>query len=287
MQKHMLRGSDLKTFIKQLQAKLELLGIRSLNRPGLISNPEPYAARFRDLEEIPGYSCRSCPYLTRSYKNLRAHLNVQHQIKGTDTRGDTLTPSYRFPITLQTFSRNPRNVSYFIAKGSLCARQSPLQTPLDQLLASYQQSQAQALAGLPEPQIQEPSRKELTSFLLYSHWHEYMSGPLGKDKLLPLLARPDPKRLGSDWDSILDRAYTLTHGLLPKLEGLVPLFSRHNLQTLRSETLHPSRKDLRQFRVVTKRSRAIYHVFLPHLMVYLLNVYHMDTEQIGHDHAPP
>ena len=161
MQKHMLRGSDLKTFIKQLQAKLELLGIRSLNRPGLISNPEPYAARFRDLEEIPGYSYRSCPYLTRSYKNLRAYLNVQHQIKGTDTRGDTLTPSYRFPITLQTFSRNPRNVSYFIAKGSLCARQSPLQTPLDQLLASYQQSQAQALAGLPEPQIQEPSRKEL------------------------------------------------------------------------------------------------------------------------------
>jgi hypothetical protein len=138
-------------------------------------------------------------------------------------------PHYRFPTTLQTFSFSSKNISYFITKTSLFAPKPPPQTPLDQLLANYQQSQDQALASLQESQIQEPSRKELTSFLLYSHWHKYISSPPGKKKLLLLLAKPDPKRLESDWDSILDCAYTLTYSLVPKLEGLVPLFSRHNL----------------------------------------------------------
>jgi hypothetical protein len=45
VQRH-IRGSDLKTFIKQLQTRLELLGIRDLDNPGLITNPEPYTAYY-------------------------------------------------------------------------------------------------------------------------------------------------------------------------------------------------------------------------------------------------
>ena len=47
-----IRGSDLKTFIKQLQTRLELLGIRDLDNLGPITNPKPYTAYFRDLKEI-------------------------------------------------------------------------------------------------------------------------------------------------------------------------------------------------------------------------------------------
>jgi hypothetical protein len=51
VQRH-IRGSDLKTFIKQLQTRLELLGIRDLDNLGPITNPKPYTAYFRDLKEI-------------------------------------------------------------------------------------------------------------------------------------------------------------------------------------------------------------------------------------------
>ena len=207
-------------------------------------------------------------------------MNNTHSIKSKDRRADPLTPYFRFPVILQTFSANFKNASYFItSKNSRPVEIQPAQANPQQSLAEYQTFYKQLICNSIDNK-EDLGSKELSGFLLNSHWHEYFIKN-DKETALLLLEKPDPNALERDEDRIRHTAYNITKGLLPKLEGLIRLISRRNLQMLHSETLNPQYKEMRSFKAVTRESRSKYHVLFPGLLNYLLNVYYSDVKSKG------
>jgi hypothetical protein len=248
IKRHLYRHHPLaeghRAFAKRLEDRLKALEVADLQEVGALPHPEPYTAYFDDLDEIQGYSCRSCPYLTSHYNALKAHLNTSHEIKGKDTRGGSLTPYYRYPIVLQTFSGSLRGASYFITSRN----ERPAETPppgagagaeadASQILTDYRTVCRRIISESGENR-EDLGSKELGGFLLNSRWHEYFLEN-NKEAALSLLDKPDLDKAKSDQDRIRDLAYHTTQGLIPKLEGLIPRISRRNLQILHSETLNP------------------------------------------------
>lgn len=277
--RHISSPAGRKTFAKQLLDRFEALGIAAdLEGLAALPGPAPYTTWFADLRAIQGYSCNLCPFLSRNYKELRKHLSSSHGIRSSNKRGDSLVPSYRFPVVLQTFGSHSRNIAYFITSQNVRPGTEPPPDSRDadirRALNEYQTSYKQLIRDSQENR-KDLGSKELSGFLLNSHWHEYFL-TTSKEAALQLLEKAEE---GSAQAQIGD----ITRRLLRKLEGLIPLVSRRNLQMLHSETLQPAFKEMRAFQAVTAVSRGRYHALFPGLLGYLLNVYEADRGRLEGD----
>jgi hypothetical protein len=196
---------------------LELVSIEE------IKEPLPYTTFFKDLEEIKGYSCLKCPYLTKHYKALRQHLNKEHLLN------ETLKEYYIEDISLESFSSNNKTLKYFITSKNTKPQESlPLVGPpslVDIILQDYK-AKEEALNQTISLKAKDLETRELSSFLNNSKFHLYL---IEKNipSLLKLVLRPSKEVDDSTCLDYLSLAYNLTLTLITKrLEPLVPSLSR-------------------------------------------------------------
>ena len=108
-------------------ASLKLLSPRSVPRP------MPFKHFFEQLPEHRGFSaCAICLFANRNRKNIRQHLNAQHNLKlaTRDTRSKELILEN---VSVQTFFREKTVLWYFITNRNQRLRQTLPQSTRDAL----------------------------------------------------------------------------------------------------------------------------------------------------------
>ena len=260
------------------EEELELVPIED------IKEPLPYTTFFKDLEEVKGYSCLKCSYLTRHYKALRQHFNKEHLLK------ETLKEYYLEDISLESFSSNNKTLKYFItSKNSKPKESLPLIGPpslVDTILNKYK-AKEEALNQTISIKAKDLETRELSSFLNNSKFHLYF---IEKNipSLLKLVLRPSKETDDSTSLDYLSLAYNLSLSLISKrLEPLVSSLSRRLRQQLNTENLEDPKelKEMRDFKIVEKRTKVEYNPTFPLILVYLLRLLKLKEE--GEDFKEP
>lgn len=238
--------------------------------------PLNYKYNFKDLINYNGFNCLNCSFLTINYKNIKQHLNIEHNIK-ENNNNNNLKNYYKESI-LQAFNSNRKYRQYFIININII--QQDLNSNNNNYLINFKTNYNNIIKESLDNKINLIT-KQITPFLYNSKFHEYLINK-NKQDLLLLLKKPEIT-INNIQSRIINLINNICFNLITKLEKLINIINRSYKQRLNSETLNSIIPNLKPFKLVEESTKKVYNIIFPNYLIYIFNLYYQRLNNKGKD----
>ena len=241
---------------------------------------EPYKYYFKNLNlPINSYICtyNNCNFISINKKNLVKHFKI-HNIENINNN-NILEKYSKSNILVQSLFYKKYNPNYFIIKDNNNNNNNNNPKEISYSIVEDFNKELEAINTSYLIDSNNKDKREIETTIRKTNFYKFYNNK-DLDLLLSLLESPNKNPSIEDKEKyIYSYFYKLLYKYTFSIENIINKYSRRILQNIKTENLDTSRKEMRDFSILTTNSKRKYYKSFNILIIYIFKFYKLSKNK--------